>query len=220
MSIKGFNIGGSIERVDYEGLDNKPNIPDVLTAFKEKEIDYTTIYSYDTEDLKNRTTHKLGQPIYEVEAYKNTEGYGVEGRVKFHLNTAYKDDNGNIGYYVDTPLKAVFGDEGKMIFENFAKLYDIGLIVDGKAYPLSKFLGTLMDGTGTFHYGKIHFQYSWDNANLKLTGIFDVVSEYEQAIDQLLTEVQGLLSLYGDTLLIYYKNLPEIETIQAQYIGG
>lgn len=223
MSNKDFQNGFIAGYASNNGSSslNEEYITQQFQNFKEKEIDYVTIYSYDTEDLKNRTTKYLGQPIYETEVYKNNETSYIEGRVRYALQIAYKDYEGNIGYYVDTPLKAFFdSNDGKLKFENLNTLFDAGLIVDGERYPFSKYLSNIIDETGTFYWGKIWFDSSWDNANLALDIHFDVSSRDEHAVDVLLEEVSNLLTYYGKTLLLYHKNPTEVKTIEAQYIGG
>ncbi len=191
-----------------------------LEEFKEKEIDYTTIYSYDALDLKNRKSHISGKPIYKIVIEKKNETDCIVAIVKYNLFISYKAESGDMAYYVETPLKVVPSESVGFAVENLSNLCDIGLMVDGKAYPLTRFLEELTDDVN-FYDGDVSFSYTvFNNTEILLNGVLKVASKNEQAVDQLLTEVEGMLTLYGDKYLLYYKNPPEIETIQAQYIGG
>ena len=215
----GFILGLVSSGVDGSSLDEE-YITQRLAEFKEKEIDYTTIYSYDALDLKNRKSHISGEPIYKIVVEKKNETDCIEAVVKFSLFISYKAESGDMAYYVETPLKVVPSGSIGFAVENLSNLCDIGLMVDGKAYPLTRFLEELTDDVN-FYDGDVNFSYTiLNNKEILLNGVLKVASKNEQAVDQLLTEIEGQLTLYGDRYLLYYKNIPQKEIIQAGFLEG
>lgn len=190
-----------------------------IAEFREKEVEYTKIYHYDAIDLKNRISPISNKSLYGIDFEKVAKDDCFEAVVAFRLCVAYKDGNGNLKYYVDTPLKVNLSDEGRFVFGNNSGLWDMGLMVDGQPYPLRTYMKTLTDD-GSFQNGNIWFGQSIVNdKEVTLVGRFKVSNKSEQVIDRLLEEIEGLLAVYDQAFLLYIKNLPEMEVVQAQYKG-
>lgn len=196
------------------------DVSDTLAEFKEKEIDYTKIYSYNAADLKNRKSVVSQNNIFRINTFKQNLNNYFEVVANFSLLIAYRNSvKDDINYYVNSPLKVSATSGGGLKFNNIKNLSDIGIIVEGETNSISKFLESIIDNE-IFYNGEISFQTSSSGLEITLICRVTINTENESAANQLLSEFETLLNAYGDTFLLYYTNAPEKEIVEAQYIGG
>lgn len=226
MSIKGFNIDGKTEKYDYESLENKPNITDVLAEFKKKEIEYKCYYKYNTIDLAKRQDYHGGHMFSSnfTTLYSHDEEgdyYTARGAITFSIAEKWVDED--IKYYIKTPLKLTTSSAGSIQTLNKDSIIDFGMFNssgDG-VKSLHEALENMVDGTNIYEYS---IDSNDTNANhgsvrvLRITFNFELNSRSEAVAQAATAQLQQYFEAYGENFLILYHNIPEIETIEGTYI--
>ena len=231
MSNKDFQNGFALGRASG-GVNNstltEEYLAQQLAEFKEKEIAYNTIYSYDTALLSEKS------PIADL---KNAKAYRVVATTEQTLKddeTAYRchisialmvaqTDNTPQGFkkVVESPFE-ISANETILQIENIDVAKDIAIMSEEEGlFFLSDSLPTLV-GDDMFYSGDFFFT----TQRVDFTGGCGLYLMYEIKLYTLSKELSDTVaSEFGEIfksmnpLLLYCQHTPEIETINAEYLG-
>ena len=192
-----------------------------LAEFKDKEIEWSRAYKYNTTDFpSNIHSLTIDKALY-------NDMYALVVTSSLAIARYTKADG--LKYLVETPLK-VEVKEGMSGYTNFNipnlhNIYDAGIVVEGEIFPFSYLAEVWLDEE-TYTEGFVEISTVGSTSRPDGTGyanasaIIYILSPSEEAIDVILSEFEPIFEAYGDTIVHFYRNTPEVEDVEAHSIGG
>ena len=238
MSNKDFQNGFIAGYASNNGSSslNEEYITQQFQNFKEKEIDYVRIYAYDTEQLGSKPELK-GKNVFRTDSYiaNNVQG-GVTLSKSiwyfFELAIAKKSSLGDVKVLLESPMKLDRNETyGTMVLTNTEEIIDCGFkIRDNSCVFFEEELNKeYVDGENIL---KVYISYD-DQSEVDYDGdeicylrchlhidVADKLIEGVPLAEILKQEFDGMLENFGPIFAIKFKNTPEVEIIEASYIGG
>ena len=209
-----------------------PDITAELAEFKDKEIAWEKNYFYDTTELEGKYAWS-SFPMFElkfdkVPGYSSSYNYWII-RIQYRLAIAKHSVAKGVEYLVETPLKVTAKQNNtgylNINITNLANMYDAGIVVDGEIFTFNNyFLDAIVDGEA-FYEGEVRFSdtsgsQSDGSGYIALEVNVDLKTKDETIADAFLPEIEAMFSAYKDTFILCYRNTPEVETVNAKYLGG
>jgi hypothetical protein len=220
------------------GLSSNANqdIIQALEAFKNKEIAWEKKYLYNTAEMEGK--YAFGSnPMFELTLNKipgasaDYSYWAISIRYRLAIARRVKRNGVPVTeYLVETPLEAEFkeGANGYLSSKitNIDNVYDIGINIDEEPVSLKEYFLTEIIADGEYFYeGNVEFN-SYDASQNDGSGfvglevIIRLETKDETIADTFFPELEAMLTAYKDTFIIHYKNTPEVETVNAKYLGG
>jgi hypothetical protein len=198
-----------------------PDVSDALAEFKEKEMEWERVYKYNVANFPSYI-HSLT-----IEKSPRNDVYALKVTSSLTIARHFREDG--LKYLVETPLKVEAKEQtnGYIDFKipNIHAIYDAGIVVEGEIVPFSYMAEAFIDGE-TYTEGFVEISTAGTTSQPSGTGyakasaIVYILSPSEEAIDTILPEIQPIFEAYGDNILHFYRHIPEVEVVEAQYIGG
>ena len=231
MSNKDFQNGFAIGRASG-GVNNSPLTEEYLAQqladFKENEIAYNTIYSYDTALLSEKS------PMAKL---KDAKAYDVSGTTEEILKngeTAYRchimialmvaqTDDTPQGFkkVVETPFE-ISANNGTLRIKNIDVVKDIAISLDEGLEFLSQAVQGFDDEESFYDVDSFFTtqRVGADSIGYALYFIYDIklYTLSKEISDSTALELKEIFENMNP-LLLYCQNTPKVETIEAEYLG-
>ena len=221
----GFALGMASGGVNPSPLTEK-YLAEQLAEFKEKEIDYKTIYEYDTDLLPN-----INYTVSENKTLHYTsngeQGYATD--INVFLLVA-QTDNSTQGFkkVVSSPFEfsTYIGEsdgKARLKIENLDCAKDI-LFEDGEgdtiyiSQAIQNYVHQEACYDVDFNFNTQNIEFTDGSMGLYLVCNITFYTLFEEIADELLS--LGIIFKNINPYRIYFQNVPEIETIDAEYLGG